>query len=170
MTWTQCNSLFYLIKFTPKIFSMLRFALPLLSLLLVFGSCKKDKDQNERDEEIIKEYIASHGLNAQSTGSGLYYVIDNPGNGKTPHYNSDVQVAYKGFLTDGTVFDESSSTGIWLNLQQVIIGWQEGIPLFNEGGSGTLLIPSSMGYGNQATGNIPPNSVLIFEITLRDVR
>ena len=149
---------------------MLRFILPLLSLILVLSSCKKDKDQNEQDEETIKEYIASHGLNAQSTGSGLYYVIENPGTGKTPNYNSDVQVVYKGFLTDGTVFDESSSTGIWLNLQQVIIGWQEGIPLFNEGGSGTLLIPSALGYGNQASGSIPPNSVIIFEITLRDVR
>jgi FKBP-type peptidyl-prolyl cis-trans isomerase FkpA len=51
----------------------------------------------------------------------------------------------------------------------VIQGWQEGIPLFSEGGSGILIIPSALGYGNQAIGNIPRNSVLIFEVNLIDV-
>jgi len=54
-------------------------------------------------------------------------------------------------------------------LTNVIQGWQEGIPLFSEGGSGILLIPSALGYGNQSIGNIPANSVLIFEVTLINV-
>jgi len=51
-------------------------------------------------------------------------------------------------------------------LSNVIQGWQEGIPLFNEGGSGILLIPSALGYGSQTVNSIPSNSVLIFEVTL----
>ena len=51
-------------------------------------------------------------------------------------------------------------------LSNVIQGWQEGIPLFSEGGSGVLLIPSALGYGGQAVGSIPANSVLIFEVSL----
>ena len=39
----------------------------------------------------------------------------------------------------------------------------------SEGGSGILLIPSALGYGNQAVGSIPANSVLIFEVTLLNV-
>ena len=54
-------------------------------------------------------------------------------------------------------------------LSGVIQGWQEGIPLFKEGGSGILLIPSALGYGSQSVGSIPANSVLIFDINLIDV-
>ena len=51
----------------------------------------------------------------------------------------------------------------------MIQGWQEGIPLFSEGGIGKLLIPSALGYGNRSVGNIPENSVLIFDVELMDV-
>ena len=70
-------------------------------------------------------------------------------------------------LTDGTVFDQSTSAGISF-LTNVILGWQEGIPMFSEGGTGKLLIPSPLGYGNRAVGNIPENSVLIFDVELID--
>ena len=66
-------------------------------------------------------------------------------------------------------FDQSSSNGITFPLSGVIQGWQEGIPLFKEGGSGILLIPSALGYGSQSVGTIPANSVLIFDINLIDV-
>mgnify|MGYP006246716607 FL=1 len=80
--------------------------------------------------------------------------------------NSSVTVVYVGKLTDGTIFDQSNLLGATFPLANVIQGWQEGIPLFREGGSGMLLIPSSLGYGSQSVGNIPANSVLIFEISL----
>jgi FKBP-type peptidyl-prolyl cis-trans isomerase FkpA len=86
-----------------------------------------------------------------------------------PNINSLVTVAYKGTLTDGTIFDQSSSSGATFPLSNVIQGWQEGIPLFSEGGSGILLIPSALGYGSQPVGNIPENSVLIFEVTLLNI-
>jgi len=99
----------------------------------------------------------------------LYYVVNNIGNGDIPDINSIVTVAYKGTLTDGTIFDQSGSGGATFPLSNVIQGWQEGIPLFSEGGSGILLIPSALGYGGQAVGSIPANSVLIFEVTLLNV-
>ena len=99
----------------------------------------------------------------------MYYVINTNGNGNVPNINSIVTVAYKGTLTDGTIFDQSDASGLTFPLTNVIQGWQEGIPLFSEGGSGILLIPSALGYGNQSIGNIPANSVLIFEVTLINV-
>lgn len=129
-------------------------------------SCKKPVDYDQIDEDLIQQYITDNSLDAQPTGSGLYYVIDNPGNGSSANINSTVTVAYIGKLTDGTIFDQSSSMGTTFPLINVIQGWQEGIPLFREGGSGILLIPSSLGYGSQAVGSIPANSVLIFEISL----
>ena len=44
-------------------------------------------------------------------GSGLYYVVNNTGNGDIPDINSIVTVAYKGTLTDGTIFDQSGTSG-----------------------------------------------------------
>ena len=135
--------------------------------LFVLISCKKDI--NQIDQQVIEQYILENNLVAESTNSGLYYIIDNQGSGEKPNIYSTVTIAYTGKLTDGEIFDQSSSTGATFPLYNLIQGWQEGIPLFNEGGSGTLLIPSSLGYGSQAVGNIPKNSVLIFEINLIEV-
>jgi FKBP-type peptidyl-prolyl cis-trans isomerase FkpA len=141
-----------------------------LAVLVVF-SCKKKKisSQAKEDEKIITDYIAANNLNANATGSGLYYVITTQGTGAQPNSASTVTVKYKGYLKDGTVFDQSVN-GATFSLGSVIKGWQEGIPYFKKGGKGMLLIPSALGYGAQATGNIPANSVLIFDIDLVDVK
>ncbi|MFA9187186.1 FKBP-type peptidyl-prolyl cis-trans isomerase [Flavobacterium sp. FBOR7N2.3] len=120
------------------------------------------------DAQIVK-YISDNQLNATKTESGLYYVIDEAGTGKQPTSTSNVTVAYKGYFTNKTVFDPGSSTGISLNLQQVIKGWTEGIPYFKEGGSGKLLIPATLGYGSYNYNSIPGGSVLIFDIKLISV-
>ena len=120
------------------------------------------------DAEIVK-YIADNQLNAKKTESGLYYVIDEPGTGKQPTATSNVTVAYKGYYTNKTVFDASSTTGVSFNLQGVIKGWTEGIPYFKEGGSGKLLIPASLGYGSYNYNTVPGGSVLIFDVKLISV-
>jgi FKBP-type peptidyl-prolyl cis-trans isomerase FkpA len=140
--------------------------------LLFFGSCSKTEDPvdyTEIDKKIIQDYIIANGLDADSTSSGLYYVIEKPGNGKTPNQYSDVRIRYKGYLVSGEVFDEATSA-ITLNLSRVIAGWTEGLQYYKEGGSGTLLIPSRLGYGSRETGSIPANSVLLFDIQLDEVR
>lgn len=149
---------------TPKVFHLV-----FLPLLLCLLGCNKNKDYTQIDDEIIQQYISENNLNATSTSSGLYYIIETTGNGIFPNIYSTVTVAYTGMLTDGTVFDQSTSAGISFPLTNVIQGWQEGIPLFSEGGTGKLLIPSALGYGNRSVGNIPENSVLIFDIELIDI-
>lgn len=147
------------------------FALAVLSLFVFFSSCKKQEDEinyDTIDREKIQEYIKDHNLNANSTPSGLYYVIEKPGTGQTPGLYSNVKIKYKGYLLSGKIFDEAKTPAV-LNLSQVIKGWQEGIPKFKEGGEGLLLIPSKLGYGGRANGDIPANSVLIFEIKLEEV-
>jgi FKBP-type peptidyl-prolyl cis-trans isomerase FkpA len=142
----------------------------LIILLVTFSSCKKEVvDYSQIDEDIITQYIADNNLTAIATGTGLYYVIDTPGSGVKPNSQSTVTVAYKGYLTNGSVFDESANAGISFSLTGVIEGWQQGIPFFKEGGTGVLLIPSALGYGSQATSGIPANSVLLFDIRLIEV-
>jgi FKBP-type peptidyl-prolyl cis-trans isomerase FkpA len=149
---------------------MNRIILCLLFVTVLMGCKKKEtQDQSKKDEKIITDYIAANKLDARATGSGLYYVISTEGTGKQPASNSNVIVRYKGYLTDGTVFDQSNASGYVTSLTQVIKGWQEGIPYFKKGGSGKLLIPSALGYGSQAVSRIPANSVLIFDIDLLEV-
>ncbi len=149
----------------------LKYILPLFIIALTFSACKKKdtEKQADKDEEIIQQYISDHGLNAIATGSGLHVVIENPGTGLACTSNSNVRVAYKGYYTSGSVFDQSSTSGIEFNLQGVIKGWTEGIPYFKEGGNGILLIPSALGYGPEGNSSIPGNTVLIFEVELIDV-
>lgn len=142
-----------------------------LGLVLFFSFCKKKDtvDQPAVDEEIITTYISDNKLSAKATGSGLYYVITSQGSGAQPNSTSSVTVNYKGYLTNGTVFDQSRSGGVSFALNNVIKGWQEGIPYFKRGGKGILLIPSALAYGSQAKANIPANSVLIFDIELLEI-
>lgn len=142
-----------------------------LGLVLFFCFCKKKDtvDQSAVDEDIITAYISDNKLNAKATGSGLYYVITSQGSGAQPNSTSSVTVNYKGYLTNGTVFDQSRSSGVSFSLNNVIKGWQEGIPYFKKGGKGVLLIPSALAYGSQAKANIPANSVLIFDIELLEI-
>lgn len=139
--------------------------------IILFTSCSKEKeiDYVAKNEEDIIAYIAKNNLNAQKSTSGLYYVINETGTGAQPTSTSNVKVAYKGYFTNGSVFDASSAAGITFNLQQVIKGWTEGITYFKEGGNGILLVPAHLGYGNSDYSTIPGGSVLIFEINLISV-
>lgn len=145
-----------------------------LTLTILFISCKKDKsealtDYTIQNEAEIVKYLEDNNLDAQKSTSGLYYIINEPGTGNQPTTNSNVTVAYKGYLTDKSVFDQSDAAGISFGLQQVIKGWTEGITYFKEGGSGVLLIPSRLGYGNSGTSGIPGGAVLIFDVSLISV-
>ncbi|MDO5981280.1 FKBP-type peptidyl-prolyl cis-trans isomerase [Flavivirga spongiicola] len=140
-------------------------------VLSLFVSCSSDdeKDYVALNDKEITDYIAKNNLAAEKSATGLYYVIDDEGTGEQPNSTSNVTVAYKGYFTNGTVFDQSDGEGISFGLQQVIAGWTEGITYFKEGGSGKLLIPSHLAYGNSGRGSIPGGAVLIFDINLISV-
>ena len=140
-----------------------------LTLVLLTACNTKETDYAAENEQEILTYIEENNLTAQKSSSGLYYVIDNLGTGTQATSSDNVTVAYKGYFTNGSVFDESNSSGISFNLQQVIAGWTEGITYFKEGGNGVLLIPSNLAYGNSGKGSIPGGAVLIFDIELISV-
>ena len=120
----------------------------------------------ENDQEILA-YIDDNSIeNTMRTDSGLYYLIEEEGTGEFPTTESEVNVVYKGYFTDGEIFDESNSLGAIFPLNQVIAGWTEGLQLFKEGGKGKLFIPSHLGYGLFDYNGIPGGSVLIFDVEL----
>ncbi|MDX1407827.1 MAG: FKBP-type peptidyl-prolyl cis-trans isomerase [Saprospiraceae bacterium] len=138
-----------------------------LLVVTLFLACGKDDNQREIDAHVIADWISERGLTAESTASGLHYLIDEPGNNEHPDVSSTIHIIYAGRLLDGFEFDASNGV-VEFPLNALIQGWQEGIPLFGKGGSGTLIIPSHLGYGSAPRTGIPPNSVLVFDIELVD--
>jgi FKBP-type peptidyl-prolyl cis-trans isomerase len=104
--------------------------------------------------------------------SGLRYEILQPGDGTHPKPDQYVKVNYVGRLLDGTVFDRTDpSLGpLDIKIGTVIPGWNEGVQQIGKGGRIKLYVPPSLGYGDVATGGIPPYSTLIFEIELLDIK
>jgi FKBP-type peptidyl-prolyl cis-trans isomerase FkpA len=139
--------------------------------IILFSSCGKKNDQAEIDDQIITNYLSSKQLTATKDASGLYYIMTVAGTGTSPTVASTVEVKYKGSLINGTVFDQTATDKTFISaLSGLIKGWQIGIPLMKKGGKATLFIPSALGYGGRDLGVIPPNSVLIFDIELIDVK
>lgn len=135
----------------------------ILAICAWLPSCKRE----EKERKQIEDYVSAHNLKGQFTSSGLYYTIDDAGSGGNPGSNSTVTVEYTGTLLNGSKFD-GTTTGkpIEFGLGQVIQGWQEGIPKFQKGGKGKLIIPSALGYGKSNLPGIPRNSVLVFDVYL----
>jgi FKBP-type peptidyl-prolyl cis-trans isomerase len=134
---------------------------------------KMEQKKSEGNLEAGKKFLESNKSKAGviTTPSGLQYEIISEGKGANPKAESTVTVNYKGTLIDGTVFDSSYDRGqpATFPLNQVIRGWTEGIPLMKVGSKYKFYIPSELGYGPGAQGNIKPNSVLIFEVELLDI-
>jgi FKBP-type peptidyl-prolyl cis-trans isomerase len=109
-------------------------------------------------------------LGYKYTPSGLGYKVLKEGNGPKPQPGNRVTVHYRGSLKNGSVFDSSFDRNqpvtFPIGVGQLIRGWDEGIPMFNEGSRIMLRIPPELGYGQRSTGSIPPNSVLYFEIEI----
>lgn len=90
------------------------------------------------------------------------------GTGDKPGPEDFVLVNYKGMLKDGTVFDQADQTPLYL--PQMIPGFAQGITQMQVGGKYRLTIPSELGYGDTASGPIPANSDLIFEVEVLDYK
>ncbi|GAB3782088.1 hypothetical protein GCM10028818_37230 [Spirosoma horti] len=153
---------------------MKKYVFALLGWALMAGSCQQaDQPCTEtvvstkapqEETASLKHYIETNHIPAKADDRGFYYTIESPGSGNKPTACSNVTVNYSGKLTNGKTFD--SASGISFNLGQLIIGWQEGIPLVAPGGSITLYLPPSLAYGSQEQGEIPANSILVFKIDL----
>ncbi len=127
----------------------------------------KAKAAREAMDKVLKEKYA----NAQTTPSGLKYIIQTPGTGEAPKPNSTVTVHYVGTFLDGTKFDSSVDRGqpATFPLDRVISGWTEGLQLLKPGGKITLVIPPNLAYGEAGRPGIPPSSWLAFEVELISV-
>lgn len=135
----------------------------------------------------VKKYIDASGQKFNKTDSGLYYVITKPGQGPLIAPNDTAVINYIGKLLNGKVFDTSikeeavkaklgsldkrpfEPIHVAVGQRKVIAGWDQGLQLLNKGAKATLLIPSSLGYGQMGAGPIAPYTPVVFELEVVDI-
>ena len=106
----------------------------------------------------------------QNTLAGLKYIDIKVGEGDVVPPGVQVRVHYTGWRTDGVKFDSSYDHGSEpsaFGLNQVIVGWTQGLPGMKVSGVRRLYVPSQFAYGAKGSGkNIPPNTDLVFEVEM----
>jgi FKBP-type peptidyl-prolyl cis-trans isomerase FklB len=121
-------------------------------------------------EAFLAENKTKEGV--QTLPSGLQYKIIKQGDGNKPVDADTVEVNYRGTLINGTEFDSSYKRGkpVAFPVGGVIPGFSEALKLMPVGSKWQLFIPSNLAYGSQPNDAIEPNSVLIFEVELLEIK
>jgi FKBP-type peptidyl-prolyl cis-trans isomerase FklB len=136
---------------------------------------EKQKQAGEKNKGDADKFLADNKSKpgVKTTASGLQYKVLKEGSGPQPAASDTVTVNYRGTLIDGTEFDSSYKRGepATFPLQGVIKGWTEALQLMKKGAKYQLFLPPTLAYGDRgAPPDIGPNSALIFEVELVDIK
>ena len=129
----------------------------------------EEKKLQKRESDM--ELISKKWPEAQTTKSGLMYVVLQEGKGPSPKTGQPVTVHYTGMLLDEKVFDSSRNRGepAVFPVGRLIPGWNEALLAMKKGERRILIVPPELGYGEQGySGVIPPDSFLVFDMELLD--
>lgn len=116
------------------------------------------------------KYAAALGVDiGASTKVGTMYIRDlTVGTGASAEAGNLVTMRYTGWLADGEQFDSNQAAGFQFRIGagRVIGGWDLGVRGMLVGGTRQLIIPPSLGYGEEGTQGIPGNAILVFNVTM----
>ncbi|WP_338762744.1 FKBP-type peptidyl-prolyl cis-trans isomerase [Bernardetia sp. ABR2-2B] len=157
----------------------------LFPLFSLFSSCNNNEIeplidvnlQAEREDQIIRQYLAENNLTAERTDLGIYYIVLEEGEGTaTPNNGAKVVVNYTGKVIYGRQFDSSYETNnpleFTIGASSVVIGFEEAVKQMKLNEKTRFFIPSRYAYGEQGrttqdgTQIIPTLATLIFDIEL----
>jgi FKBP-type peptidyl-prolyl cis-trans isomerase FklB len=135
----------------------------------------KQKTMSEKNAADGVKFLAENKSKSgvKTTASGLQYKVIKEGSGAQPKVTDTVTVNYRGTLINGTEFDSSYKRGqpATFPVNGVIKGWTEALQMMKAGSKYQFFIPSSLAYGERAvSADIAPNSTLIFEVELIEVK
>lgn len=164
--------------------------LPLVLFALLATSCLDTETTEEQyaafkaaNEAYFESYKDSAGFSKLTIptdrgGGYLYYkpIYSGDASTKSPIYSDSVFVHYKGWLMDGTIFDQtySGTDPVWdsnedstsFRVNEVIKGWTEALMSMRVGDKWRIVIPWTKGYGSSGTTGISPYSTLVFDVKL----
>ena len=129
------------------------------------------KVKAEKDAEIARQKELE--AKAQTTPSGLKYVILEEGKGAKPAQGDAIQTHYTLRLNDGekldSSYDRNQPLDVTVGVTGLIQGWMEALTMFNKGTKVFLIIPAQLGYGDRGAGGVvPPNATLYFDMEVLD--
>ena len=148
---------------------------------------KTEMDQAKTGEaNKVKAYVSAKSLKPTVTATGLNYVVTTQGSGPKANPGDTVLVNYTGMFLSGKVFDSSlaevaKKNGTFnpqrpyeplklpVGMNGSIAGFEEGLMLLPKGAKATLILPSSLAYGEQGNQGIPPFTPLIFEVDVVNI-
>ena len=136
-----------------------------------WAGTKKQVAMGQPPSVFLAKNARDHGV--RTTASGLEYKVLAPGAGTNAGATDIVMIDYDGKLLDGSTFDSTAQHGspAVMPVAGSIPGFSEGLQLMNRGARYRFWIPPQLAYGAQGAGDgvIPPNSVLQFDVTLREI-
>lgn len=153
--------------------------------LLIYGIWGTKKSVDDQPQ-ITEENVQNEPIDNQNGSTGevknnintikkmtdikeFSFDVINTGTGAQAKTGDNVTVQYKGTFLDGKVFDQGEFS-FALGIGQVVPGFDKGVDGMKVGEARKIYIPSEMGYGATGAGAaIPPNTDLIFEVTLKSV-
>ena len=135
------------------------------ALLLAYTGTRSVVSDGASNEQFLAANADEDGV--VTTESGLQYKVIKPGEGPSPTATDTALVKYEGRLRDDTIFDANEQAP--MPAGGVVPGFSEALQLMQRGGEYRIWIPSDLAYGEASPGDqIPPNSLLIFDVTLLD--
>jgi len=128
----------------------------------------------EANHRAAAAFLAANGKKEGviTTASGLQYKVLAPGSGASPTPTDLVVVNYRGSLLNGTEFDNSAKHGgpVTFQVGRIIPGWREALQLMKPGAKYQLFIPPQLAYDLHSPAEIPPGSMLLFDVELLSVK
>jgi FKBP-type peptidyl-prolyl cis-trans isomerase len=129
------------------------------------------------DDSILRDYLSAHKLFPLRTQSGLYVSVTDSGTGRLPKIGDVLSVYYTASVLNGNIFETNQDATfhaqepvkIELGRGKVIKGWEEGLFYLKKNGKGTFYIPSHLGYGSRPHGNVPPYSIIVYDVYVKDM-
>ena len=142
-------------------------------LLLVFclsscGDTYSDAQLKDFDTK-IKKYLNKENIECERSSSGLYYKIIEEGEGRKIQYNDIVSFKYTGRLLNGKMFNDQKDP-VEFEVSKLIGCWKEMMLNLKPGGKAYLVSPPQLGYATHQLNDIPPNSILVFELEVLAVK
>lgn len=122
----------------------------------------------EKDRDRIQNYIERKGLKMTESSFGLWYYIENEGEGNLLDNFDNILIDYDCSLLDGSFCYSSDKTGpknIVLGKTNIEAGLDMGLRMLKPGGKAVFIIPPFLAYGLKGDGNrIPSRSILVYKV------
>lgn len=160
----------------------------LISFVIIqsFMACSKDDDGTSYDPKWRAEnelYFFNMRdstdytrlVDPSSNNEYIWYKVLKQGDGLRPYFTDSVNVTYKGWLINDSIFDQTEGsryeyTGRTFYIGSgTIVGWRLALQNMQVGSQWQIVVPWSLGYGANGSGDIPPYSTLIFELELKSI-